>query len=298
MPRIDQFIRTARSLVLASRPVLTKQRPASHSSTVTINLEAMKVKVLSALEDNYMYLIIDEKTKTAAAVDPVEPDKIIATVKNEGVHLSTVLTTHHHYDHAGGNKDLTAKVKGLAVYGGDDRVDALTHKVANGNRLNIGSLSVTCLFTPCHTKGHICYFVQPEASDKDPAVFTGDTLFIGGCGKFFEGTADQMYHALVKSLGNLPHNTKVYCGHEYTVSNLTYALHAEPDNEAVKTKLEWAKNQRSKSIPTVGLSTIADEFTYNPFMRVEEKPLQSRAKTSSPVETMGYLRSEKDRFRA
>lgn len=258
----------------------------------------MKVKVLSALEDNYMYLIIDEKTKIAAAVDPVEPDKIIAAVKDEGVHLSTVLTTHHHSDHAGGNKDLAAKVKSLHVYGGDDRIDALTNKVTDGNQFNIGSLSVTCLFTPCHTKGHICYFVKPETRDNDPAVFTGDTLFIGGCGKFFEGTADQMYQALVQKLGNLPGNTKLYCGHEYTASNLTYALHAEPDNEAVKAKLVWAKNQRAKSLPTVGLSTVADEFTYNPFMRVHEKSLQMRANTSSPVETMGYLRYEKDHFRA
>lgn len=281
----------------ATTSAASKVLSAFHSTTLTIDLQTMKIKILSALEDNYMYLIIDEKTKDAAVVDPVNPDKVLSAVKDEGVNLSKVLTTHHHYDHAGGNKDLAQKCKGLAVYGGDDRIDALTDKVTNGSQFKIGSLSVKCLFTPCHTKGHICYFVQPEETDKDPVVFTGDTLFIAGCGRFFEGTPVQMYNALVKSLGSLPHNTKVYCGHEYTVNNLKYARHAEPDNVHVVEKLKWAEEQRSKGLPTVGLSTIGDEFKFNPFMRVEEKTLQLKTKTQSPVETMGHLRAEKDVFR-
>lgn len=186
----------------------------------------MKVEILSALSDNYMYLIVDEATKEAAIVDPVDPETVIAAAQSAGVKLTTVLTTHHHWDHAGGNEKLVKLAPGLQVrfpygllhptslfvhqvLGGDDRIGALTRKVQHNDSLKIGNLSVTCLFTPCHTSGHICYFV--EAPQQDPAVFTGDTLFIAGCGRFFEGTADQMYKALIEILGNLPDNTVPTC---------------------------------------------------------------------------------------
>ncbi|CAG2063776.1 unnamed protein product, partial [Timema podura] len=108
-------------------------------------------------------------------------------------------------DHAGGNESLVKQVSGLQVCGGDDRIKALTRKVSHGDQLKVGQLSVRCLFTPCHTSGHICYFV--ESAGHAPAVFTGDTLFIAGCGRFFEGTPDQMYKALVETLSELPDET-------------------------------------------------------------------------------------------
>merc|ERR1712087_82962 len=151
------------------------------------------------------------------------------------------------------------------------------------------------MFTPCHTSGHICYFVTGP-SGEEPAVFTGDTLFIGGCGKFFEGTGKEMHAALIEKLSSLPTETKVYCGHEYTVNNLKFAEHVEPDSEAVKSKMAWAKTQRSKEQPTVP-STIAEEMQYNPFMRVRESAVQSHAGMKDPVEVMGFLRKEKDNFR-
>lgn len=267
-----------------------------HSSTVTIKQNSMKVKIISALDDNYMYLIVDEKTKTTAVVDPVQADKAITCAKDDGLNISMVLTTHHHWDHAGGNKDIVSKIPGLPVYGGDDRIDALTNKVEHGSKFKIGSLDVECLFTPCHTKGHICYFIKGQDVDEDPVVFTGDTLFVGGCGKFFEGEPEQMYTALVKSLGSLPHNTKVYCGHEYTVSNLKYALHVEPENPDTISKMEWAKKKRAEGEPTVP-STIGAEFDFNPFMRVESDCILKHSKCSSAIEAMGYLRSEKNNFR-
>lgn len=186
-------------------------------------------------------------------------------------------------------------VPGLTVYGGDDRVDALTKKVSHDDKLNLGSLHLKCLFTPCHTSGHICYYVTGEEGET-PVVFTGDTLFIGGCGRFFEGTADMMYKALIEVLGSLPRNTKVFCGHEYTVQNLKFAEYVEPDNSAIKEKLAWAEEQRRENIPTVP-STIAEEFAYNPFMRVREKGVQSHAKKTDPIATMGAIRSEKDVFK-
>ncbi|XP_053326628.1 hydroxyacylglutathione hydrolase, mitochondrial isoform X2 [Spea bombifrons] len=256
----------------------------------------MKVELLPALTDNYMYLLIDEETKEAAIVDPVQPQKVVDAVKKHGVKLTTVLTTHHHWDHAGGNEKLVKLVSGLKVYGGDSRVGALTQKVSHLTSFQVGSLHVKCLFTPCHTSGHICYFVtQPNSSDP-PAVFTGDTLFVAGCGKFFEGTAEEMYKALVEILGQLPPETRVYCGHEYTINNLKFARHVEPNNEAIKQKLSWAKETYNNGEPTIP-STIAEEFTFNPFMRVREKSVQHHAGKDDPISTMGAIRKEKDNFK-
>ncbi|XP_057171513.1 hydroxyacylglutathione hydrolase, mitochondrial isoform X2 [Ursus arctos] len=209
--------------------------------SLTVEQGTMKVELLPALTDNYMYLIIDDETKEAAIVDPVQPQKVVETVKKHGVKLTTVLTTHHHWDHAGGNEKLVKLEPGLKVCGGDDRIGALTHKVTHLSTLQVGSLSVKCLSTPCHTSGHICYFVTKPGSSEPPAVFTGDTLFVAGCGKFYEGTADEMYRALIEILGRLPPDTRVYCGHEYTINNLKFARHVEPSNAAVQEKLAWAK---------------------------------------------------------
>ena len=266
-----------------------------HSKQLSTQLSKMKVTPIPALEDNYMYLLVDDKTKQAAVVDPVEPDKVIKAVKEEGVQLTTVLTTHHHWDHAGGNKDLLSKMSGLVVYGGDDRIYGMTQKVGHDYTFTIGSLSVRCLFTPCHTTGHICYFV--EENDQEPVVFTGDTLFVSGCGKFFEGKPSQMYSALIDILSKLPAATKVYCGHEYSVGSLTFAQHVEPNNTNIQEKLQWALKQRSNNYPTVP-STIADEMKCNPFMRVNVPEIQARCMTSDGIQTMGYLRQEKNNFKA
>ncbi|CAK6964788.1 hydroxyacylglutathione hydrolase%2C mitochondrial-like [Scomber scombrus] len=256
----------------------------------------MRIELLPALTDNYMYLLIDVDSKEAAIVDPVEPIKVIEAVRKHGVRLTTVLTTHHHWDHASGNEKMVKLMPGLKVYGGDDRVDAITKKVSHSNNLKLGSLNIKCLFTPCHTTGHICYYVTKENSTEPPAVFTGDTLFVAGCGKFFEGTAEQMYKALIEILGRLPPETRVYCGHEYTVSNLKFARHVEPDNEVIQKKLAWAKEKCSSGEPTIP-STLEDEFTFNPFMRVKEKSVQDHVKQTEPIETMRSLRKEKDGFR-
>jgi len=267
-----------------------------HSSQRSIDMADMSVKILPALSDNYMYLIICNQTKEAAIVDPVNPETVLEAVKSEDVNLKSILTTHHHWDHAGGNEKLVSLFgKSLTVYGGDDRIGALNKKVAQDDTFKIGNLDVSCLFTPCHTTGHICYFVQTPARDYK-AVFTGDTLFLGGCGRFFEGTAEQMYSALIEKLSKLPDQTDVYCGHEYTLQNLKYANHVEPDNEAIKEKIEWAKAKRAASEPTVP-STIAEEKQINPFMRVDSDSVQKFAKSNDPIETMSIIRKIKDNFK-
>ncbi|XP_064613620.1 hydroxyacylglutathione hydrolase, mitochondrial-like isoform X2 [Liolophura sinensis] len=256
----------------------------------------MRIKLLPALQDNYMYLLIDEATKECAAVDPVEPQKVVDAVSEEGVTLKKVLTTHHHWDHAGGNEGLIRLTGPLEVYGGDDRIGALTNKVKDGEQFKVGNLNVRCLFTPCHTTGHICYFVTGDQGEQ-PIVFTGDTLFVAGCGKFFEGSPNDMYHALVEKLSKLPGDTRVFCGHEYTVNNLKYALHVEPQSKDIQDKLKWAQAQRDKNEPTIP-STIAEELKFNPFMRVGAAEVQKHCGKSDPVKTMGFLRDEKNNFKA
>jgi len=266
-----------------------------HSEQKIVDQNTMKIRILPALSDNYMYLLMDQTTKEAAIIDPVDPDSVIKAVEEEGVNLTTLLTTHHHWDHAGGNAELIKRVPGLAVLGGDDRIDGVTRKVQHGDKLTVGGMEIQCLFTPCHTTGHICYYVT---KDTDKAVFTGDTLFLGGCGRFFEGTAPQMYEALVNILGTLPAETKVYCGHEYSLQNLPFGAHVEPDNQHIKDKIEWCRTQRGASppLPTVP-STIAEEWLINPFMRVGESPVQAHVGETDPVETMRAVRAEKDNFK-
>ncbi|NWW46180.1 HAGHL protein, partial [Pedionomus torquatus] len=159
-----------------------------------------------------------------------------------------------------------------------------------------GAIRVRCLFTPCHTSGHMCYFMWEDGSPDAPALFSGDTLFVGGCGRFFEGTAEQMYTNLTQILGTLPKETKVFCGHECTVRNLKFALKVEPENEIVKKKLAWAKQRDDEDLPTVP-STLQEEFLYNPFLRVTEEPLQKFTGKTDPVEVLRTLRTEKDNFK-
>ena len=151
---------------------LITRKQFNHSNTKIIEGNKMKITVLSALDDNYMYLLVDERTKEAAIVDPVEPKKVVQAVKEQNANLTTVLTTHHHWDHAGGNEELAKLVPNLKVYGGDDRTPALTNKVEHDDGFTVGDMNVRCLFTPCHTKGHICYFVTNK-DGSEPLVFTG-----------------------------------------------------------------------------------------------------------------------------
>ncbi|XP_065780031.1 hydroxyacylglutathione hydrolase-like protein isoform X4 [Muntiacus reevesi] len=201
----------------------------------------MKVKVIPVLEDNYMYLVIEERTREAVAVDVAVPKRLLEIVGREGVSLTTVLTTHHHWDHARGNAELVRLLPGLVVLGADERICALTRRLAHGEELRFGAIHVRCLLTPGHTLGHMSYFLWEEECPDPPAVFSGDALSMAGCGSRLEGTAQQMYQSLVETLGTLPPETKVFCGHEHTLGNLEFAQKVEPYNDHVKAKLSWAK---------------------------------------------------------
>jgi hydroxyacylglutathione hydrolase len=260
----------------------------------------MKIIQIPILSDNYSYLIVDEKSNISAIVDPAEPKTIIDTAKKYGVSISCILTTHHHWDHAGGNKEIVSLLGNtLKVYGGDERIDCITNKIKEGDIINIGSINIKVYFTPCHTSGHVLYEIKDSSNLNEPvALFTGDTLFVAGCGKFFEGTAEQMYDALIEKISKMDPKTQIYCGHEYTLKNLEFAKTIEPNNQAIQKKLEWAKKQRSQNLSTIP-STIGEELTYNPFMRVNKESV-ARAlgfhNTFSPIEVMAELRKRKDKF--
>lgn len=225
------------------------------------------VTLLDALSDNYMYLIMDKSTMQAAVVDPADAQVAAEAAKAQGAILKAILTTHHHFDHAGGNKDLAGLVPGIEVLGGDD-VQGMTKKVSDGETFSIGSLKVECVHTPAHTSGHMSYLVSdPAAGAAAPAaIFTGDALFVGGCGRFFEGGPDQMVQGASK-LAALPPATLLFCGHEYTLKNMQFAISVEPSNPDVQKKILWTQETRKEGRATVP-STIGDELLYNPFMRL------------------------------
>ena len=158
----------------------------------------------------------------------------------------------------------------VRVFGGDDRIGGLTDKVGQDDVIEFGSTRINVLFTPCHTTGHVLYYLDDGIKRY---LFSGDTLFVGGCGRFFEGTAQQMVDALCVKVASLPDDTQVMCGHEYTVANLTFAMKVDPDNHDLQKKLEWAKEQRKNGLSTVP-STIKEEKSFNPFMRIQTKPIQ------------------------
>lgn len=256
-------------------------------------VQVMRVVVVPVLADNYAYLLIDEASGQAACVDPAEAHIVLASAAQEGVTIVAVLTTHHHADHAGGNGEIAAKVHGVRIFGGElDNVMACTDPLADGATFAIGSIQIKALHTPGHTRGSISYYCTEGPRG---LVFTGDTMFVGGCGRIFEGTPQDMYHSLVDVLGSLPGETEVYVGHDYTVKNLEFAASVEARNDNLQQMLEWARAQkveRKFSVP----STMRNEWMINPFLRSTDPVMQSVCPGCSPVEIFARLRRQKDRF--
>src|SRR5271157_6007472 len=225
----------------------------------------MAVVPVPQLSDNFAYLVIDEPAKVCGAVDCAEADKVLAEVSRRGLELVAVLSTHWHPDHVGGNEALLRARPKLKVYGAraeGGRIPGLTDPLDDGDTVRIGALEGRVIGIPAHTNGHIAYYFPLLK-----AAFTGDTLFIAGCGRVFEGNAAMMLESLRK-LAALPDDTQVFCGHEYTEKNLRFALTLEPNNEAIKAKHAWALRARSEGKWTVP-STIGEEKRINPFLRVD-----------------------------
>ena len=268
-------------------PAPTTPTTATDASSVAV----LEVTIVPCLMDNYAYLVRPKGQRQALVVDPSESEPVIAAVERENLELVGILNTHHHHDHVGGNEGLRAKFGGLQIVGfeGDaSRIPGLTRGVRDNEELEIANMKVVCLHVPGHTTGAMAYLCGGK-------VFTGDTLFAAGCGRLFEGTAEMMNRSLNERLAKLPATTQVYCGHEYTVKNLRFALHVEPDNADMKAALDEAISTRAKGLPTIP-TTIARELATNPFMRVTEPGLNAAFGGVDPASVLGALRKAKDEF--
>jgi hydroxyacylglutathione hydrolase len=262
-----------------------------------VNAPQLQVEIVPCLEDNYAYVLHAPGTDLAVVVDPSEAAPVKAALDRRGLRLAAILATHHHWDHVGGNEELLKLFPNARVFGYHSdrgRLPGLSNQLTDGEEFEVAGLGFRALHIPGHTLGAVAYFGSE-------AVFTGDTLFVAGCGRLFEGTPAQMYESLNEKLGRLPDATRVYCGHEYTLKNLEFAAHMEPQNEAVREKIERAKRERAQGRPTVP-STIAEERTTNPFLRVESPEILSRVAADlggdrSPSAVLGAVRRAKDAYR-
>ena len=239
----------------------------------------MKIKIIPCLQDNYSYLIIDEEKNTACVIDPSDADPIIEYLENNKIKLNFILNTHHHYDHVGGNKKLKEKYGASVVgYAGDKQRIPEIDTLLNDQETWINeNFEAKIIYIPGHTLGHICFYFYKEES-----VFTGDTLFSLGCGRIFEGTYSQMFNSLMK-LKELPQNTKVYCGHEYTKKNSDFCMVHDASNENLKAKIHDIDVKLKDGLHTIP-STMKDELECNIFLR------------SDNVKSFSKLRDLKDNF--
>lgn len=239
--------------------------------------------------DNWMYLVTDDATKESAVVDPWDADSISQQAKAEGVKITTLITTHHHKDHSGGNEKFLSLHQDIEAYGGSSQAPGTNKVVKDGQTFKIGQdIDVKCLHTPCHTQDSTCFFVEDKKTDQR-GVFTGDTLFLAGCGRFFEGTPKEM-HAALTYLGKLPDDTKVYNGHEYTKGSAKFGLTVEPDNKALQGLMQKAQADSC----TTGKSTIGDEKSWNVFMRLDTAEARKATGETDPVKVIGKLREMKN----
>lgn len=257
----------------------------------------LRVVPVPCLSDNYAYLAIGPGGE-AVVIDASEAEPVRRAAAAEGARLRAIWSTHHHHDHVGGNEALAREIS-IDVLGhvsDSGRLPAMSLGVHEGDVIGIGGSAARCLHVPGHTLGAVAYLLDEESAS--PVVFTGDTLFCAGCGRLFEGTPAQMVASLAR-LAALPGPTRVYPGHEYTLSNLRFAAHVEPSNVDVEKAIERATLLRARGEPTVG-TTIAEELRVNPFFRVRSPEIRATlgiAPLASDVEAFAAIRAAKDSFR-
>ncbi len=255
----------------------------------------MRVVPIACLSDNYAYLVVDP-AGTAAIVDASEAAPVRAAIEREKVTVQKILSTHHHWDHVGGNEELAAEL-GVPVVGHASdrgRLPGLSVGVEDGDTVAVGALTARCLHVPGHTSGAVTYYFDAPSGR---AAFTGDTMFCAGCGRLFEGTPAQM-HASLEKIAALPGDTRVYCGHEYTVNNLRFAAAIEA-SDAVTEANARAARLRSEGKPTIG-TTLAEERATNPFLRVGSAAIRGSLSIDAAADgatAFAAIRKAKDDFR-
>jgi hydroxyacylglutathione hydrolase len=275
-------------------------------NSIETSRSTVNVTPIKAFSDNYIWAMTNKKTNSvkAALVDPGDATVCIDFIESHQLILSAILITHHHSDHTGGIEKLITycqqKQWPLTVYGpANEKIPHCDVKLTENNHVNLSELNINfrILDLPGHTAGHIAYV---ENSCDEPILFCGDTLFSGGCGRLFEGTAEQMLNSLTK-LANLPENTKVYCTHEYTQANLKFAVTVEPENEDLIKYSDRVDQLRSKAMATIPTS-IKVEKQINPFLRSHEQAVQKSAMQfdsstqADTLETFTTIRRWKDQF--
>jgi hydroxyacylglutathione hydrolase len=239
----------------------------------------LTVSAVPVLNDNYVWLIQDPDTGETAAVDPSVGQPVLEAAEALGLRITHVLNTHWHPDHTGGNRDIKeATGCTITAPAEADRVSKIDRIVAEGDRVTVAGAESIVWNIPAHTAGHIAYYFEDEGM-----IFVGDTMFAMGCGRLFEGTAEQMY-ANMQRIAALPNDVRIYCGHEYTLANARFAAHVDPGNEAVVRRLEEVAALREEGRITLP-TTVADERATNPFVR------------ASDSQEFARLRAEKDSFR-
>ena len=239
----------------------------------------MKIEIIKCLKDNFSYLIIDEQNNSACVIDPSEASPIIDHVKKFKLNLKFILNTHHHFDHIGGNKELKKKYN-LKVIGFEkdkERIPEIDITLKDKEIWKSNKFETKIYHIPGHTSGHICYHFFNQN-----ILFTGDTLFSLGCGRIFEGTYEQMFSSL-QLIKSFPENTKIYCGHEYTLKNAEFCIKHDKDNSALIEKIKSIKKKLNNGFPTIP-TTIKEELDCNIFLR------------SKDVGSFSKLRDLKDNF--
>jgi hydroxyacylglutathione hydrolase len=224
----------------------------------------LAIHQIAVLTDNYIYLLHDTISNQTAVVDPALAKPVLDILKKLNLSLDYILNTHHHSDHIGGNLQLKAATgcKIVAAATDSQRITAIDQPLQAGDFFQLGSHKATIIATDGHTIGHIVFWFEQEK-----ALFCGDTLFAMGCGRLFEGSAEQMWASLNK-LAVLPKQTKIYCAHEYTESNGRFALSIEPKNRALQNRMQQVKHLRKNDCATVPF-LLAEELKTNPFLRAK-----------------------------
>lgn len=305
MPKKRNLLLLTPAIVLPERFEIVKHFDLFHKGTIKYAESLSKrlcywqtmdsVITIPALGDNLIYLHRYDRSDSLA-VDPGESSAVVTTLKEHGLALKTILITHHHWDHTAGAAELKQKTGCTVISGDNRRTPGIDQVVEDGQILTLGHTRIRSLATPGHTSTSVCYYVPPSNGSKSGILWTGDTLFIGGCGRLLECDAQTMWESLLR-LASLPDETFVYCGHDYTLENYEFASSIEPDNPAVRQRLDEIKQAHRQGRPTVP-STMLQEKATNPFLRADTPELKAALGMSQAqaVDVFAELRRRKDIF--